>query len=548
MILAIAVATYLFGLGSQHILRNGDEMVYAHITRLTAESGHWLPLQSDLSGTRNTKPPFLFWQGILSTDWARDWTLVALRWPSVAWTFLTAAVAGLLAWKIAGRDWRTGLLAAVVYLAFFNTFRYGRPFLTNPPQTFWVMAALTIMVWGGDAAFRSRFLVPTLVGLATGVALLTKSFALLAPIGIALAWWHLRFHRWRPGPFLVRSAPGLAWIAVLSLAVFSLWFALSPDRAAIWNEFVVRENLGKFDPKQTGYLHRALWGGQSIWMMSIGYFLNAGLLGFPLFGVTVESWKHRAELHDEERLLWIWAIVMLLIFCLPSQRSSRYLLDAMPAMAVLFALRWKHVGREAFLLTLAVALAIVAGIAWISVMLAREVGAGAFGWWHWPLLAGTVTFLLFAMARRSAAAMSAAPAALLAVLCLSSFLGVFDAPLGTFDGATQAAARGRTVWVPYRFNGSFEQHRFLLPGADVRGFLESNGAPPATDLGPADLVVVPLPLDDPPPPGAVGSRLTMTSRHSSAQLKAMALGRVREHLFRREWLVEGGEGGRAVEQ
>jgi hypothetical protein len=30
----------------------------------------------------------------------------------------------------------------------------------------------------------------------------------------------------------------------------------------------------------------------------------------------------------------------------------------------------------------------------------------------------------------------------------------------------------------------------------------------------------------------------MTSRHSGKQLREMATGRVREHLFRREWLVE----------
>ena len=39
--LAITVALgYLFGLGGDHIPRNGDELVYANIARLTAESGH----------------------------------------------------------------------------------------------------------------------------------------------------------------------------------------------------------------------------------------------------------------------------------------------------------------------------------------------------------------------------------------------------------------------------------------------------------------------------------------------------------------------------
>ena len=64
-VLCLAVVTYFFGLDSLQIPKNGDEFPYAHIARLTAESGHWLPLQSTLDHMRNTKPPLLFWQGIL---------------------------------------------------------------------------------------------------------------------------------------------------------------------------------------------------------------------------------------------------------------------------------------------------------------------------------------------------------------------------------------------------------------------------------------------------------------------------------------------------
>ena len=63
-----AVAVYALGLGGQYIPTNGDEMVYTHIARLTAESGHWLPLVSDLDNMRNTKPPLLFW--LIQAGWA----------------------------------------------------------------------------------------------------------------------------------------------------------------------------------------------------------------------------------------------------------------------------------------------------------------------------------------------------------------------------------------------------------------------------------------------------------------------------------------------
>ena len=42
--------------------------------------------------------------------------------------------------------------------------------------------------------------------------------------------------------------------------------------------------------------------------------------------------------------------------------------------------------------------------------------------------------------------------------------------------------------------------------------------------------------------GAIGSRIDMTSRHTGKQLREMATGKVREHLFRREWLVDAAGG------
>ena len=98
----LAFFTYFYGLDSQHIPKNGDEYPYEHITRMTAASGHWLPLQSELQDFRNTKPPLLFWQGITSTQWAFDWSLWNLRWPSVIYTLLTAGMVFILGWKLSG--------------------------------------------------------------------------------------------------------------------------------------------------------------------------------------------------------------------------------------------------------------------------------------------------------------------------------------------------------------------------------------------------------------------------------------------------------------
>jgi len=535
-VIVLAVATYLLGLSSLRMPTNGDEMIYAQITRATAASGHWLPLRSEMPDMVNTKPPLLFWQGILATDWARQWSLVALRWPSVAWTFATAVLAGLVAWRASGRDAAKGVLAATIYLAFSSTYRYGRPFLTNPPETFWVFLCFFLMLWWRPRSFASRFVIPTIIGLVVGMALLTKSFAQLVPIGAGLAAWHLHeeWGDWRR--FLTRSLPGLAWTAALSLAIFALWFLLDPDPQAIWREFVVHENLGKMKAGRPSYLGALLWGKTSLWVYSLTWFANAGLLALPLLGTLIRGWQHRREAGDTERLLWLLVGAYFVVFFIPTQRSGRYLLEAMPALAVLMALHWHRLLPSALATTAIGSAAIVGLIAWLSWMLVRELGSG-FGMDHWAILAGSSALALAPLFRPQWLPAMAVPAALAALLSLGSFLRVFDPPLGAFPAEAVAATRGRIVWAPENFRAGEEIYRFVLPSATVRGYPLSAGGPASGKAGSDDLAIVVGELSAPAPPGAIGSRIDLKGRHTVAQVLAMLRGRVRENLFSREWLV-----------
>ncbi len=540
--LVFSLCTYLYGLGSLHILRNGDELVYAHITRMTSMGRQWLPLVG-IPGMRNTKPPLLFWQGLASTDWGSHWSLVALRWPSVVWTFFTALLCGLLGWKLSRRDVFKGALAALFYLAFFSTYRYGRPYLTNPPETFWMFACFFTMLWWKPRSFDSRFLFPTLLGVLAGMALLTKSFAQLLPIGVGLSWWHLHVRKWRVGSFVRSSLSGLIWTALLSLGIFSLWFVLDPEPAAIWREFVMGENVGKMGSSMGSWVKGLLWGAgssDSVWSLGGSWFFNAGLLAFPLFGMMVESWRHRQTLLDDERLLWIWVFAIFIVFSLPSQRSGRYLLEGMPALAVLMATRCHRVGRYTFVISLAGVIVVLMGLGWVSLLLAREVGLNAFPWWHFPLVVAAFAFAATAIARPNWTALYTPTAVLSVFLALSSFLSVFDGPLGIYDNAVINNTADRVVWVPEKFRSKAETHRFLLPRAMVRGYPAGSEVPDAPIRGPHDLMVVQLPLDSPAPSEAIGHRIDITSRHKAWQIWEMATGSVKKHLFAREYVVPAG--------
>jgi 4-amino-4-deoxy-L-arabinose transferase-like glycosyltransferase len=536
---ALGIFVYFYGLGSDHIPKNGDEFPYAHVTRITAASGHLLPLRAEIESLRNTKPPLLFWQGIASTRWAKNWTLWHLRWPSVIYTILTAAMVCLLAWKLSGR-WDIGFLALLIFLAFFSTYRYGRPFLTDPPDVFWLFLPFFLLLYWHPESFESRFAVPVLVGLAVGVGLLYKSFALVLPATVGIAWWHLHRRGYWLATFLTRDAWKIALMAGISLALFGLWFVLDPNPQAILKEFILRENVGKFDAPGRGYLSQLLWGGSSIWSLALGYPLNAGLLALPVLALFYVSYKRRAELSDGEKLLWIWVITLFVVFSLPSQRSERYLLPAMPALAVLSALNWDRISRQIFVVGLVAAGAVVAVIAYLSLRLQGAMPGNPYGAAHWLLLTITGAFILLALCLHKLTRPGLTVASLLAVLCFAAFLRPFDGPSGRYDNHARQYVRGKEVWVPVNFKAKEEGYVFLLPKARIHPYTFDPKLT-AADLGARyPLFAIRLPVNAPTQAvgTVIGQRFDLGSRHTSRQIMEMVQGKVFEHLFLKELLIQ----------
>jgi 4-amino-4-deoxy-L-arabinose transferase-like glycosyltransferase len=539
---ALGVFTYFYGLESLHIPKNGDEYPYAHITHHTAVTGHWLPLASDYDDMRNTKPPLLFWQGIVSTDWAKNWSMWNLRYPSVIYTLLTALMAFLLAWKLSSRL-DAGFVACLAFLAFFSTYRFGRPFLTSAPETFWFFLPFFVLLYWQPVMFESRLLTPLLLGVAVGIGLLYKSFALALPLGIGLSWWFFQHRRYQPATFLARDAWKIIVIIALALGIFSLWFLLDPNPATIWKEFVLKENVGKFDRKGSGYLATLLWGkGYSIWTMVLAYPVNAGLLLIPVVLLMIQAVKNRAEVPDAQRLLWLWVFTLFLVFCLPTQRSARYVLPAMPALAVLCALNWDRISRKAFVASLVVAGAVIALLAYLSIRLQVALpGPGPYSLPYWILLAGAGMLILAAIFVPSLTRATVCVGVLLVYFSFAAFMRPFDGLLGCYGAEVQEATRGKQIWVPLTWKGMAEEYRLLLPGADIQGYPYQQGLT-IPELGARfPFFAIRLPMQDTNLPSGVkivGRRLDFGSRHTAKQIKEMIEGQVFQHLFLQELLVE----------
>ncbi|MGC2166988.1 MAG: glycosyltransferase family 39 protein [Gallionella sp.] len=550
----LAVVTYFYGLDGQHIPKNGDEYPYEHIVRLTAASGDLLPLRSDLDNMRNTKPPLLFWQGIASTNWGKDWSLWNLRYPSVIYTLLTALMLFMLGKRLAGNA-ETGFIALLTFLAFFTTYRFGRPFLTNPPEVFWLFLPFFVLLYW-KKSFESLLVVPLVLGVCVGIGFLYKSFALALPVSMALSAWYLHERKFNMSMFIRRDLFKVIVTLSVALMMFSLWFMLDPDPQAVWKEFVVGENVGKFNPHGPGYLQKLLWGGASIWSFALAFITDAGLLTFPVGSLFFVAYKRRASMSGDERLLWIWIAVLFLSFCLPSQRSGRYMLDAMPALALLCALNWGNISRRAFVATLVLSAAMLALFAYLAVRLQAGMdGTPIYGVSFWTLIAGAGMLALLALSIPSLTRPVVNVVALFVLLSLAAFLRPLDGVLGNYDTAAQRATTGKDVWVPCNFRAVDEGYRFLLPGAEIHGYSEDQSLAVSELSTRYPLFAAKVPLDFNLHEVAcvgcelLGKRLDIRSRHSSDELKQMFFeGKVFQLLFIKEILVASPEGEKMIVQ
>jgi hypothetical protein len=457
---------------------------------------------------------------------------------------LTAAMLFLLGWKLSTKI-ETGFLAALTFLAFFSTYRFGRPFLTNPPEVFWLfLPFFTLLYW--PKTFQSRFIIPVLLGISIGIAFLYKSFALGLPATLGLSAWYLHQRQYRVLEFIKHDALKVFIAISVAVGMFALWFVFDPDPQAVWKEFVVGENVGKFDPHGPSYVSKLLWGGSSVWSFTLAFLTNAGLLTFIVVALFFVAYRQRRNMSSEQKLLWLWVAALFFSFCLPSQRSGRYLLAAMPAVALLAALNWQHISRKVFVATLVLCGAALLGLALLALRLQNEIAAAhLFPLSFWLLLISSGILSLAAIALPDFTRPTVNVVGLLVLLSFAAFLRPLDDSLANYSVTAQRYTRGKTVAVPCNFRAHDEGHRFLLPGTNIVGYHESQNLNVAQLAQRFDLFAVQLPLQSPATNEGcatckiIGERLDIRGRQSPDELRDMFFhGRFFEHLFIREVLME----------
>jgi 4-amino-4-deoxy-L-arabinose transferase-like glycosyltransferase len=528
----IAVLAYVVGVNGFYIPHIGDEAPYIEIVRLTAESGHWLPLRT-AAGLENTKPPGLFWLGIATTNWAKHWSFTVLRVPIVGVTLLVAVV---VYWTARRLRWsrNTAALAGLTYLGFYSSFQYGRPFLTNAPETLFVFLSFALVLlrervgrWAWVAA-----------GLSLGVGCFFKSFAIVAPVGVAVCWMLLAEHRFRLRAFIEKEVWHLVALAVIALGVFALWPLLDPNPGAILKSFVIEENLGKLGGE--GYLRGLVAGPYALHRIWAGHFFNAGLFALPLAYAAAKDFRDRRHLGADRKALWILVLSFMVVYSLPSQRQGNYLLPSVPALALLIASRWDGISERWLRVFALTGLAASGVLLWLMLAVAeRELPPGSYRGWHYAVPA--LAFVLWAglIARPRHARRTYHALVFLTFLAVASALAPFEGALGRFEPERVEALSGRRVYVPTEFISKHERHRFLLPGVDVRGYDANDAAERARLLEAGSFVILhrPVSAESAGPFRVFATRLDLRSRQTVEEMLRILIRRETDLLVRRELVV-----------
>jgi 4-amino-4-deoxy-L-arabinose transferase-like glycosyltransferase len=529
-----AVVVYLYSLGGFYVPHIGDEAPYIEITRLTAASGRLLPL-STAPGLENTKPPLLFWLGIFATDWGREWTLLRLRVPIVVSTFAIALVAFWLVGRL-GRDRETAFLASLTFLGFYSTYQYGRPFLTNSPESLFVFLSFALVLGFRD---RGRRWAPWVAsGLALGLGCLFKSFALVAPAGLALVWLAAIERRGDRRVLASTDLPRVAVTVSIALFLFLLWPLLDPDPSAIFRHFVIEQNLGKL--QGAGYWSGLFSGPYALQWLWLGPFASAGLFALPLLFLVVASLRERNSLSRDEKALWVLVLSFLLVYSIPRQRQENYLLPTVPALSILLALRWRRFSTRWF--RWFSLFGVVYAAALFSLVRAVQRDAlprGSYSAWQIALLVALVLSWVAMLLLPSIARGWFHPLALASLGALAIALAPFEGPQGRYPPDRLEILKGRRVFVPSTFVSHYERHRFLLPGARVEGYDPSDANETSRLLDSGRIVVVQRPVGDDPqgPFRVIARRFDLSSRQTNEEMWRILVDHDLDLLVREELIL-----------
>lgn len=359
--LLIVFAIVWFGTLEYRKLIKPDEGRYAEIAREMAVSGDFVTPR--LNGIKYfEKPPLQYWvtAAAFKAFGENEWT--ARLWPGIA-SFLSILLVFFTSRRLFGE--RAALFAATTLGGSLFTILIGHMNTLDMGLSFFLQLALSGMLIANHEATeaRQRRKWMLLVWAALAGAMLSKGLVALVLCGATLVLYSLLtrdFSPWRR----LELARGLP----LFLAIAAPWFvAVSLANPEFLHFFFIHEHFERFLNKGHGRY-------QPPW-----YFLAILLVGtLPWTPMTLHGWlagwfREQRGQFQPQRLLFVWAVVILGFFSVSSSKLPSYILPMAPALAMLTGIFLARAHRT----TLLVHLGLMIPGALLAVYLAPKISSYA---------------------------------------------------------------------------------------------------------------------------------------------------------------------------
>jgi len=351
--LAALLAAVWFATLASRPLFNPDEGRYAEIPREMLGGGDWvIPHLNGLDYIE--KPPLQYWA---TATMYRLFGLseLAARLYSALTALGTVALVGLLGTRLGGRE--SGWRAAAVASGMVMMVALSQVVTLDMSLTFYMTASMTGFVLAQtDAERGSRWMLMAWIGAALGV--LTKGLVATAiPVAVLLIYSLCArdFTPWR--------RLKLAWGLPLFLCLTVPWHWLASLRRDDFLQFFfVHEHFKR-------YLTPVADRQESWWFFGMVFLIGSVPWTVPALRVLAGGWRRRTpgQVFQPEFFLWIWVVFVCLFFSFSDSKLMPYILPAMPALAVLIAVRPIGTLKRDFLVT-----------AILTVLVGAVLGAASF--------------------------------------------------------------------------------------------------------------------------------------------------------------------------
>jgi 4-amino-4-deoxy-L-arabinose transferase-like glycosyltransferase len=328
---AIAWIVVFWRLGYPSLM-DPDEAHYAELTREMLRAGNWLvPL---LDGQPYIDKPILFhWlQGAAMTLLGP--TELAVRLPSALAAlalFWTTRRTGRVLFGESIGDWGAVMVATIP-----ATFALASIGLFDMVFTAFLFGAVACLLEASDTGSRGREI--------AGYALLSLAVMVKGPVALVLVGLFCAA-AWALGGELRARVGRLRWIGGLAAAAVaaSPWFVwmLAHFGDAFVQGYVLAGNLYYFTQPES-------WSARAV--SHVFYVRSVAGGFFPWSAIAlaraVELLRGRAAAATNERLLWIWTVVVVGFFSLARFKLDHYIFPAAPAICLIASKAW-HDAAEA---------------------------------------------------------------------------------------------------------------------------------------------------------------------------------------------------------